>query len=1243
MNRMHRRRGKVAVASLSALACAVGPMAFVPVAFADAPTPSPSTSSAPASPSGSPSQSSPASPSGSASTPASPAPSSSAVTPVNEVAASWAPGTKSVVSAGEPSILQVKVNTNGPHGEKGVQDPLIVVVHLKKGSIRALPNTCKVSAKAKGVKSSISKDGSTLTCSLGAVPYGTAMSFKVGAIADGADGDQLEAMASVGNQRAAVRPIKISAKAGVDVYFNDNSTYSVAGDRDATPQMFFPFAVSVPKGSESLGDTVEFDINVKDSGTSQSKLSEHLGDPDNNDIQYRLGASTGKYPHTPKNTSATGAKIKVTKTATGKYHVVLSGLNTSLGDLPTTFRDGTKIPSDRMFLVSGTISLPTTHPLFGPKDSSTAATFTALNINASSRTHKKAPDVDLTNQTESRIVNINGGMSGAYNFWNKDQYYENALDGQGTSWANNGFVLPGDVFYTNFSTNYHAGLTPQYAKHGFGMCTVIDQPRSHLVTTESSADGARKNHKAYIDYFAYAKNLPPLEFHTGTIKDMQHFTCDDSKGWVPKSKVTDPSTVTAVRFKWDKSQWDNYTSRRTQLNLPLTSAKGLKPGSDMWTFDSFADDVDSHGKLVWQAFADTSSGKHVTNKSLPGSRFPTTTSMSDVVYVADHRTIADKTSDETSVNAGQEIGYTVTGELHTANGQDGSVTLTDTLPKGLIYVDGSASVKPASVKKNSDGTTTIVWAHQKTKGMKVSITYHARALDSGTYTNHLVVHNDGTASPYGKRLDEAQADDTVGVQETSQTFLDKTVVSPSFAINGQNQWDLTLANKDTTHAQDVYDIVDPLPYNGDANGSKFSGTVNIGDVKAPAGAKVYYTGADPKTIQRDPADKSNGSFGDVSKNTVGWSTTKPAHVTGIRVIGSKLAPDSLIRMSIPFTTNGDRPGDKFTNIAGARATLTQLKMVKADSATVAAEKSRLQIDKVAMPGQKVTPGGQLRYKVTVKNAGKDPVRDVKVTDMGGTNIVPKSAVFSDMSMGSSKAGSAVWMIPELKAGQTATATVTVQVSKDAKPDKDTTVNAVTVDNPHNPHHPGACVPNVGVDADTDQCDHEDIPTVPAPPTPTPPAPQKPSLQVDKVLDGSSPAIKPGGDAVYDIAVRNSGKGDAHKVVLHDLGGKDIVPGSPTFEGNPSMGTVQDNTWMIPELKAGQTATAKVKVKVSPDVKPGQDIVNEVQGSSQENVRPDGPCQPNPDGIASDTDQCDVDVEKIPAPHVVPRVLPHTGA
>jgi hypothetical protein len=104
---------------------------------------------------------------------------------------------------------------------------------------------------------------------------------------------------------------------------------------------------------------------------------------------------------------------------------------------------------------------------------------------------------------------------------------------------------------------------------------------------------------------------------------------------------------------------------------------------------------------------------------------------------------------------------------------------------------------------------------------------------------------------------------------------------------GTGSWTVRIESTDPT-PQAFTDTIDILPYNGDQRGTSFSGTYTLDEIVTPDGGTVYYTDADPATLSDDPDDESNGTRGDPTGNTAGWTTERPQNPTAVRVIGGEL-------------------------------------------------------------------------------------------------------------------------------------------------------------------------------------------------------------------------------------------------------------------------------------------------------------------------------------------------------------------
>jgi uncharacterized repeat protein (TIGR01451 family)/LPXTG-motif cell wall-anchored protein len=998
---------------------------------------------------------------------------------VNELTASWDNRPASLKN-GSSTLLTVKVNANDDKGAAGLQKNLTPTVRLVNGAIDAIPQACQASG------SSISADGTTLTCNLGDVDLGTAKSFKVGATVSGTNNSQLSAAVSLpGADTVDLDPIRIVATPGLDVVFNDSSMFSRATTRTSHPAVNLPFAITAPVGSERLKGTVSFRITATDTIGAMSTLMSF-------DSMNFTGISAPGWPATPKNypDANKDVKVSVVKTTNGTkvaWTVTVTGLDTTLSDLP-----GNATWPDRNIFLVGYLKFATTGTLYSSNSNvanynTVATSFVAGKTSATTVTGSAATEVTTNNQTETRNIPIGNGQSANWMFGTGFGRSWSALAGQGAPWQNDGHVLPGDVIDWQSQSTYR--MSQDTADTGFGICDIMDTSRARLATTRLY-DDSEGGTLPYIDLFADTKDPstpnaaggPTVEGYIGSRVsgewNLKRATCGGAtsstttSGWVPIGKIAaaDVNKVTSVRMYWTKAQQAKQDRRRAMLNLPVAvqdAGGNAAPGTSIWGVTTFAMTPGTGpGGLTWLSHNNASNAGD-RNSQGTAADGGTLTTTSDAVRYADHRVSAAVSAQKATVNAGDTTVLDLSG-IYAANpAGEGDLKLTLTLPAGLAYV--SAGTRPDAAQ-TSNGVTTLVWTKRHTESGTAPMTVTVRATRSGSFTPKLTVTNAGSASTQDKTLDTASASTTVSAQDRSATVLSKTATSSTFAPVSANTWKLFLANQDATRTQDVYDIVDILPYNGDGRGTKFSGTYAIGDVAVPSGATAYYTAADPKTLRGDPADASNGSFGSVNGNTVGWSTTRPSGtITGIRIIGSELTPVDTAEATIGFTTSGNAVGDTYDNIAYSRATLTELQMIRSEKVTTVVDGSALQIDKIVDGGQTLTAGKPHTYTLTVKNSGTGTARGVVVDDTLGANLVAGSWSWSDPSQGSASQGR--WNVGDLAPGATATIKVTATVAADPTGH---TVNSAKVWNPSNPPK-STCEPNDGVDADTDQCDSVDEP------------------------------------------------------------------------------------------------------------------------------------------------------------------------
>jgi uncharacterized repeat protein (TIGR01451 family)/LPXTG-motif cell wall-anchored protein len=414
--------------------------------------------------------------------------------------------------------------------------------------------------------------------------------------------------------------------------------------------------------------------------------------------------------------------------------------------------------------------------------------------------------------------------------------------------------------------------------------------------------------------------------------------------------------------------------------------EGVAPGQDIWEFGGWR-----QAGGDWIAQTNPASG--VTNT--PDARYPFTTGIRrDILRVASLQPFIEKSADRNVAQPGESVVYSLDYQVSgsDADGVADGVTLTDQLPVGLTYVAGSATPEPV-ITTRADGGQTLTWS---LNGVPVetqrALTYHARVGDDVEPGSALT--NTAQAAIGGVSSEQSTAE--VQIPNDGYTTIGKTADEayiPNLAGDGvgEGSWTVTLRSQDPV-TQAFTDTIDILPYNGDGRGTSFSGSYTLTDVTAMAGSTVYYTDADPATLSDDPADASNGSAGDPTGNTVGWTTTRPATPTAIRVLGPELLPGATQSFVVGIETDGVEGGDVLVNRAQAIAEHTGLVMRTSAPITVAnfysaSLKKYVQnaagewVDaNTATEYPTYSVGDTVPYRIVVTNTGQGTLTDLVITD-----------------------------------------------------------------------------------------------------------------------------------------------------------------------------------------------------------------------------------------------------------------------
>ena len=1138
----------------------------------------------------------------------------------------WRGGTPKSVKRGETLVNDIRVNFNKGYTNQKVTRT--VTIKAEGGVFTEAPagdfDKVELSDDKKEVKITATRPG------------GTAMVISASIIASGLKGEMVSAEVSSDGKTLKTDEVPITTVQGANMVFNHsnlNDLYaSHLPDADGEYTRTMPFSLAVPYGTEEFKDKIEFDIQLEGSSPtwkSRDVLTKE-GFTETGLIGVNNPATSEAVP-TPKNT-------KIEFKGDGLYHVTMTGFPTDVVKQAAAGARGTDLgmDTDRVFMFTGMfkVRVPVNDVLVkaGADNDKQILSFNATvkNMNVETVSGVKVKEDSLQDNTESFTAIETGTYTAG---WNRNSWYltrnfdegghsakvgdlgspeenNNAVAFQGDRWSGIPEITPGDTMYGYIN---HSPVNRDSA-------VFFVDPRTEF--TGRAITQIAGSHGKGIEF----------SFLTQKIDD-PYGQDIDNLSW-QKDMPKNPADVTAIKVKWPKQSAKTVNNEFPDvINRSIFQVKakeGLKTGDDVWAV-GFAHRIDHHAG--WGNAKERSTDKNVQapitdnleELGYKNPRYGWTTLQRDVARIVGSRVSSEMEFADKRVEQGDETDLKVTSGWHSRPGSKNQITTTTTLQPGVEFV--SADVKPDSVKKNTNGTTTITWSKKAVETNK-PLEYNVKVKAVGTsqettgyFATTEVYNHDGTLSDSetAKRAD-SRAD--ISIIFDGVTDLQKRVTqSKQIAGDGsQNTWKLTVSNKDWK-PQEVTDVIDVLPYNGDALGSKFSGGYTIDGVKVSGieGAKIYYTTADPKSLSDDPDHKSNGGL---SKPSSIWTTEKPADaskITGVRIVTGKLGVGKSYTADISWTPDDkNRPDDIFVNGAGARATNTKLLKLRSAKSEIESDGSTLKVfKKVKDENPVVRPGSEIRYTVEVKNDSDKTAYAVSARDLAGQWIEPSSIELLKPSHGSAEkmGDEQVWKIGTLKPGESATVEVKAKLSDDY--DGTQIVNYATTENPSNPPKgdpAGKCQENDSVDADDDQCDVSTLDYDGA-------------LQISKDLTDAAIGIKPGKTFTYTIQVRNSAEKKAGvattvpDVVVRDIPRTGIEKARfiETSAGEIAEDGMSVN---LGDLEAGKTETLTVEAVMGEDA-PQKGLANDALVESPLNPPPaEGECEANSGGIETDEDQCD---------------------
>jgi LPXTG-motif cell wall-anchored protein/uncharacterized repeat protein (TIGR01451 family) len=809
------------------------------------------------------------------------------------------------VATGEPVVAEwyVNVNDSGDPPSNDPVDNVTATFTVGNGRFAGMPDVCLTT----GVTpvSEISADGLALTCNLGTVNAGTAVTVQTPVTADGPSGSELSISGSIAGQSVTPVPIPIVNPFGMDIAWQGATDFREYGPGFIDVDLQWTLFLDVE--SEAGPDSVTYELTVTDGLAAGVEVGPNAC------TAFSDGGWAGGHPwsggsHPPEQTAPFVDSCTLTQVDGDTFELTLAGIDYSLTQVPTNDSAGALLPTNTSAIASGSVWF---RILSAANNSITLESSTPTYTSITGAT---AVD-DAANNGSNKTI-TRGGWSNA---WRPE-----AMGIPAPSWwSNQLYVSPGFMLDMLTTHTLHTDSS-RLPDDVISQCVILD---TRWVTYDShylyNSWGGRPVPNATIEYYVGADatvdpNSPGY--------DPNAFACaNDPGGWTTTAPA-DLATVKAVRATYPFSSLAdafpvNLLNVRARLN------DDAPVGQDVWEFGELA----ING--VWQRPSRTLDPTDGVGPRTPGMRYPYIGSGRDVLYVVGVTPAIEKSAEPPVVRPGEPATFTLT---YSANGT-GAIAPTvddfeivDTLPLGLTYVDGSATPPPTNVGTNPEGQQVLTWNLDGVPTNSVqTVTYQAgpdAGVEGGTRLTNTAV-----ASVDGQSTRPAAA--TVTTSTNGFTAILKMATDAQVQLTGASgnvtlPWTVTISSFDP-QPQAFTDTIDILPYNGDGRGTSFNGDYALGGVVTPGGGTVYYTTADPATLSDDPADAVNGAAGDPTGNTAGWTTTPPADlgdVTAIRVIGPELAPGATFEFQLTVETTGAEPADVYVNRAQARAEHTALVM-----------------------------------------------------------------------------------------------------------------------------------------------------------------------------------------------------------------------------------------------------------------------------------------------------------------------------
>ncbi|QIK63514.1 hypothetical protein G7068_10120 [Leucobacter viscericola] len=968
--------------------------------------------------------------------------------------------TDSVLRSHDTVSWDVAVSANSLIGASADAKNATITFTLPEGlEWNTLPAQCI--SPAGGPASEISADGKTATCNLGDIPLGSSPVVTLSATAQSQpDGTELnfapDAVSFKSDDPDA--PAATTAPKAVTI---------TSAPRLNMTKVAAPFIATNVLGPDGVtrGWSVQYGVTVSVPGMNTkgvrgyqtpdqpvSFVDDLSGISPNAQLLEVKGTDITNHPEFPGfSVTSVNADYAVSNGGvwTGsvdpanpqKVTVSIANADLSANHLPTKTRGGAAIADNKGYLTLGTITVFV--PLSDvPGYETGAGSIAAKNVirdlvaNGTSAdgatVENTGEDLSDNTSTANLTITTQGAMSKRFvDIINNPDRTPFLPNGTTSDRSGDGPLIAGQQVQSYISVQ---NVSTAAALNDVKACDVWDSTEMSLAKFQTAPTGrwawpsGSEGSPAYVrggvlkGHFEYLTGYTLNGDEDARWDQMRSFNCADNLGtWTDQATaLADPSfdldKVSAVRFIADADADIAAGQNNVILLVNLERRADVAPGSVIANMAGWSSSDLNGGKYRPAGYGPG------TNEELTTlTRIPTT---GDRMIAVDAAVGVAKTAAVPRIAVGAAGQFTLTPkvlDLGTAGGDVAqSVTVTDTVPAGLFFIEKATTIngqavaapsyEPSSVVVNADGSTTVTWKFDSiTRGEEPVITYSAQAADTahGDYVNTVAIASvsDGAAPAPGElptlANDRHMAQATVSVDGPAGIAVSKVALNPVIEAGEDFAWRVNVANGSSVTTQTDPTVIDVLPYIGDDGSgasARVPGTTNAakyrltGPVSMPAGATAMYTTDDSRTVQlsQELGDVARANFG-TGVNWVDYVAVADQldKVTGVKVTFAPMAPQTDGFFTYSLTHVSGNEGGIWSNNASFRTAEAPLGVLS-NTVTTTMEPGPVAIDLVKSAsapanGVSYTAGETVNYTFVATNTGSRELRDVSVAEDQFTN------------------------------------------------------------------------------------------------------------------------------------------------------------------------------------------------------------------------------------------------------------------